>query len=137
MSSSHIFRPIFCAVILAAGLSFSARAADGIYTEAQAARGKALYLGNCTACHGGSLEGGEDSPPLSGPAFLDKWGKLPLGILFGFVNTKMPLGQPGSLGAQANADIVAYILSYNHLPAGQGELPPDAEVLGGITIAKP
>jgi mono/diheme cytochrome c family protein len=137
MSSSRFFRPILCGVILAAGFSFSARAADGLYTEAQAARGKTLYLGNCTACHGGSLEGGEDSPPLSGSAFMDKWGKLPLGMLFGFVNTQMPLGQPGSLGAQANADIVAYILSYNHLPAGQNELPPDAKALGGITIAKP
>jgi mono/diheme cytochrome c family protein len=141
MSVSGISRSIFCGLCLAAvgagAVAQTRSAADGIYTEAQAARGKTLYLDNCTACHGGTLQGGEDTPPLSGSGFLGKWGKLPVGILYGYINTRMPLGQPGSLGAQGNADITAYILSYNNLPAGQTELPPDAKALSGITMTKP
>ncbi len=124
-------------VLLAAPPAMAETGADGIYTAAQAARGKTAYLGACTACHGGELAGGEDSPALTGPAFLAKWGKLPVGALFGFINTQMPLGAPGSLGAPANADITAYILSSNGLPAGQKELPPDARALSAVIMTKP
>jgi mono/diheme cytochrome c family protein len=122
----------------ALGQTVAHSAQDGIYTQAQAARGKALYLDNCAACHGVQLLGGEDSPPLAGAPFISKWGKLPLSALYGLTNTTMPLGAAGSLGAAGNADIVAYILAYNGFPAGQNELPPDAKVLADITIeAKP
>ncbi len=109
-------------------------AQDGIFTQAQADRGKALYLDNCMSCHGDGLQGGEDSPPLSGQPFLKKWGGLSVGALYGFVNTQMPLGQPGSLGAAGSADIVAYILYSNKIPAGQNELPADGKILSGIKI---
>ncbi len=112
-------------------------AMDGIYTGAQAARGGALYQDNCSACHGGSLQGEEENPALSGRRFATHWGGLPMSALYGFINTQMPLGQPGSLGAQANIDIVAYILSVNKFPAGQTELPADAEILSAIIVNKP
>jgi S-disulfanyl-L-cysteine oxidoreductase SoxD len=112
-------------------------AADGIYTAAQASRGEALYQNNCASCHGGSLQGEEENPPLSGKHFSSRWGGLPVGALYGFINTQMPLGQPGSLGVQGNADILAYILSVNKFPAGQAELPADSNALRAITINKP
>ena len=109
-------------------------AQDGIYTQAQASRGKALYLDSCATCHGVQLLGGEDSPPLAGAPFMTKWGELPVSALYGVTNTQMPLGAEGSLGAAGNADILAYILAYNGLPAGQSELPPDTKALANITI---
>src|SRR5262249_50257110 len=35
---------------------------NGIYTEAQAARGEPLYAQNCASCHGPELTGGEMAP---------------------------------------------------------------------------
>lgn len=109
-------------------------AADGIFTTAQAQRGKQLYFDNCVACHGDQLQGGEESPSLAGSVFLKKWGPLPLSAIFQYINTEMPLGQPGSLGANANADILAYILSVNNVPAGATELSPDLKILSGIIL---
>ena len=112
-------------------------AQDGVFTSAQADRGDALYQNNCAACHGGSLQGEEENPSLSGKHFFTRWGGLPVSAIYGFINTQMPLGQPGALGVQADADIVAYILSVNKFPAGQTELPADNNALKAITINKP
>ena len=112
-------------------------AQDGVFTDAQANRGNALYQDNCASCHGGSLQGEEENPPLSGKHFSSRWGGLPVSAIYGFINTQMPLGQPGSLGVQADADIVAYILSVNKFPAGQAELPADNNALNAVTINKP
>lgn len=110
--------------------------ADGVYTAAQAERGNAAYQQSCAVCHGGVLQGEEENPPLSGKHFDARWGGKPLSALYGFINSQMPLGQPGSLGTAAEADIVAYILQVNKFPAGQAELPPDSNVQGAITINK-
>ena len=131
MSLHRLFPTILVSVALVAPAFAQA---DGPYTDAQAARGKTAALESCTSCHGGGLTGGEDAPPLTGSAFLGKWGKLPVSALFDFINTQMPLGAPGSLGAQTNADITAYILSLSQVPAGQKELPPDAAALGNVII---
>jgi hypothetical protein len=47
----------------------------------------------------------------------------------------MPQDKPGSLGRQQAADLVAYMLSVNKAPAGQTELPGDADLLKAIAIA--
>jgi S-disulfanyl-L-cysteine oxidoreductase SoxD len=111
-------------------------AQDGVFTSAQADRGNTLFQDNCATCHGGSLQGEDENPPLSGKHFASRWGGLPVSAIYGFINTQMPLGQPGAMGAQGNADIVAYILSVNKFPAGQTELPADNNALKAITINK-
>ncbi|MCE2461955.1 MAG: c-type cytochrome, partial [Pseudomonadales bacterium] len=43
---------------------------DGVYTEAQAARGKAVYLEQCVECHKQDLRGdGQMTPSLVGIGF--------------------------------------------------------------------
>jgi S-disulfanyl-L-cysteine oxidoreductase SoxD len=111
-------------------------AADGVYTDAQAQRGNDLYQNNCASCHGGGLQGEEENPPLSGKHFFTRFGGMPVSALYGFINTQMPLGQAGALGAQGNADVTAYILSVNRFPAGQAELPADLPTLRTITVNK-
>ena len=93
--------------------------ADGVYTDAQAARGNDLYQNSCASCHGGALQGEEENPALSGKHFFNRFGGIPVSALYGFINTQMPLGQAGALGAQGNADVTAYILQANKFPAGQ------------------
>lgn len=112
---------------------------DGVYTEAQAERGKAAYTDSCASCHGPDLAGGGEAKPLAGPEFLSNWNGLPVAELFERTRNTMPIQAPGSLDPAAYADILAYMLKTNGLPAGQAELAPRAEALSGIRIdaAKP
>ena len=108
---------------------------DGVYSEDQAKRGQALYNQHCMACHGDSLSGGEQAPPLAGGEFLSNWNGLTVGDLFERIRTSMPLNNPQSLNRDTNALILAYILSVNRFPAGQAELSSRTEVLKLIRIA--
>jgi S-disulfanyl-L-cysteine oxidoreductase SoxD len=112
---------------------------DGVYTEAQAGRGQALYSQNCASCHGETLAGAEEAPALAGSDFLSNWSGLTAGDLFERIRTTMPLNNPGGLSRPVMCDILAYILSANKFPAGQTELPTATEVLRLIRIdqAKP
>jgi mono/diheme cytochrome c family protein len=105
---------------------------DGVYTEDQAKRGQPLYNKYCAACHGEQLTGGEDSPPLTGGAFLANWNGLTVGDLFERIRVSMPQDRPGRLTRQQNADILAYLLSANQFPAGQTELSTETERLKQI-----
>ena len=108
---------------------------DGVYTQEQAQRGQASYNQYCMACHGGSLTGGEQAPPLAGGEFLSNWNGLTVGDLFDRIRTSMPLNNPQSLNRDTNALILAYILSVNRFPAGSAELSNRTEVLKLIRIA--
>jgi len=105
---------------------------DGVYTEEQAKRGEALYEKQCSACHGDKLAGRESAPPLTGGAFLSNWNGLPLSDLFERVRKTMPQNAPGKLTKQQNADILAYMLSFNKFPAGKTELYRQSEMLKEI-----
>jgi mono/diheme cytochrome c family protein len=110
----------------------SASVWQGVYTEEQAKRGQPLYGKYCASCHGEQLTGGEDSPPLTGGAFLANWNGLTLGDLFERIRVSMPQDRPGRLTRQQNADILAYVLGANQFPAGQAELPTETERLKQI-----
>jgi mono/diheme cytochrome c family protein len=76
----------------------SASVWDGVYTGAQADRGKALYAKSCAACHGSALDGSGAAPPLAGADFKGDWNGQTLNDLFEKTQTTMPADQPGSLG---------------------------------------
>jgi S-disulfanyl-L-cysteine oxidoreductase SoxD len=105
---------------------------DGVYTEEQAKRGQLVYNKYCAACHGEQLTGGEDSPPLTGGAFLANWNGLTVGDLFERIRISMPQDRPGRLTRQQNADILSYLLSANQFPSGDVELPTETERLKQI-----
>ena len=107
---------------------------DGVYTEAQANRGRPLYNEHCASCHADTLMGGEMSPPLVGGDFLSNWNGLTLGELFERIRTTMPQNKAGKLSREVNADITAYILSVNKFPAGKTELPHSTEFLKQIRV---
>jgi mono/diheme cytochrome c family protein len=103
----------------AAGPRASVR--DGLYSAAQAARGKVAYERNCAECHMPDLAGHEYAGALAGYAFQLKWQDASLGEFFGRVRS-MPLGRPGSLTSQEYLDIVAYALQKNGYPEGTHDL---------------
>ena len=96
---------------------------DGAFTAEQADRGKSQYATSCARCHGGSLEGGMGHA-LVGTAFWNKWREQTVGDLLDYVSKNMPMGQTSTttLSPPVYADIVAYVLRSNDLPAGQVEL---------------
>ena len=105
---------------------------DGIYTEEQATRGKALYSTDCASCHGAELTGGEMAPGLAGGEFISGWDGLTVGDLFERIRISMPQNAPGSLSGQQNADILAFLLEANKFPTGTSELPKEAMILKTI-----
>jgi cytochrome c len=105
---------------------------DGVYTEEQAKRGEPLYYRECSTCHGETLEGKEETPTLVGPDFVSDWNGLALNKLFDKIRLTMPKDDPGQVGIQQKADILAYVLSVNKFPAGKKELPLKSEELKEI-----
>lgn len=110
---------------------------DGVYTPEQAKRGEVLYGQFCASCHGAALTGGEMAPALTGGDFATDWIGLTLNDLFERIRVSMPQDQPGSLSRQQNADVLAFMLSAGKYPAGQTELPREAEVLKAIKFEAP
>jgi quinoprotein glucose dehydrogenase len=105
---------------------------DGVYTEEQAGRGKELYSTHCLACHGDTLEGNGPVRPLTGPDFAANWNGLTMGDMLERTRTSMPMDKPGTLSRQQVADVLAFVLSANKLPAGKSELPRQSELLSTI-----
>ena len=111
---------------------------DGVYSEAQAQHGETLYRQSCAFCHGQTLSGTFEIVPLIG-RFMPYWSGTTLDVLMDYVNTAMPLGRTGAVSRADDADIIAYILKVNGLPAGGSALSADAAALKAITFdpAKP
>jgi mono/diheme cytochrome c family protein len=107
----------------------------GVYTAEQARRGQQQYDVFCLGCHGTELEGaGVDVPALVDTAFVRKWSGRPLRDMFDLIKMTMPENAPESLGDRAYADLLAYILQANGLPAGPAELEADRERLATIVF---
>ena len=108
---------------------------DGVYTDRQASRGEASYKKACASCHGETLGGSAPvMPPLAGSDFMMNWAGQTAADLFDKMQTSMPADHPGTLTRAENADILAYVLKYNKLPAGKTELPSDADGLKKIRL---
>jgi mono/diheme cytochrome c family protein len=99
---------------------------DGVYTAAQADRGQTVFRGTCESCH---------APRYFTGGFLRNWTSV--GELFDFTVGNMPEDAPGSLTAQQYADVMAYVIKLNNLPAGDKELPTDLAELQTINFAAP
>jgi S-disulfanyl-L-cysteine oxidoreductase SoxD len=104
----------------------------GIYTTDQATEGELFYRARCASCHGPSLEGSPDGPPLSGHDFRGNWDWGNMADLFEKIQYTMPANRPGALTDGQVAEVLSYILKVNRFPAGSSALSPDADELRGI-----
>ncbi len=109
---------------------------DGVFTSAQAARGKAPFERSCGRCHNNELAGSERGPALKGSVFWSKWENDNLGALYMKVRDTMPQDGPSLVSDEQKADILAYIMSVTGMPAGSDELKADVRDLETIKIAK-
>jgi len=102
---------------------------DGVYTEAQAERGKAAFGQSCSGCHALAVDG---KSPLVGEPFWKSFAQETVGDLLTYVSANMPNGAPGSLNESTYRDIVALMLKSNGFPAGSADLRRDA--VGAVQI---
>jgi len=105
---------------------------DGVYTTAQAERGKQVYVGHCVRCHGDDPANSRN--PLSGDRFAEHWESRTLADLFRRIRDTMPPGQVAAIEERGKLDAMAYMLQQNGFPEGRAELTPDADALATIQI---
>jgi quinoprotein glucose dehydrogenase len=109
---------------------------DGVYTDAQAARGKALSDIQCAFCHSPDLRGQGFAPGLVEDTFATRWQDGNLGDLFTIVKATMPQDKPASLTDDEYAAIVAFLLQANRYPAGRQDLPADPAALKEVVFKR-
>lgn len=135
---------LLCALPLVSGLDGAAQGKpapgtvwDGVFTTAQAERGRGFYAEHCASCHGANLEGAENRA-LRGERFWVSWQEASVDELLSQISTNMPFSEDGSLkgtlGADTYNDIVAHILQGNGFPPGAGELTASSAT--GVQIVK-
>ena len=110
---------------------------DGVFTTAQATRGREQYRKSCSSCHKADLLGESAAPPLAGPEFSQRWVGSTLDDLLTTIRRSMPQDAPDSLGTPAYADLVSYLLSVGGSPAGSSELPLESAALKQIQFTAP
>lgn len=100
--------------------------ADGVYTLAQANKGKDIFASACQSCHSPTVH--------SGPPFRKNWFGKPLGDLFGYLRREMPKADPGTMSDEEYALVVAYLLRINDMPTGSEPLAADSVSLHRIRL---
>ena len=97
---------------------------DGVYSDAQAERGRTAYARHCATCHATDLSGSLEARPLAGARFMQDWSEDTVDTLYTRVRDLMPFDDPATLPDHIYLDSVAYILQYNGFPAGELDLDP-------------
>jgi S-disulfanyl-L-cysteine oxidoreductase SoxD len=136
------FRLFIILVILLASSAAAARQTrrsiwSGVYTNAQADRGKEEYQKTCVRCHAASLDGVQDANllgdfaprfSLRGTDFMERWREDTAQSLFDLIKKGMPpRNEPKAppivdLSDEAYLGLVAFIFQGNGFPAGDSEL---------------
>ena len=108
---------------------------QGVYSEAQAARGRDVFNTSCLRCHAADLSG-TTAPALKGDRFQTTFGNEPIDRLFLKIRDTMPPSFGTVLDDQVKLDVVTYILQTNGYPPGTGELKLASEDLATAQILK-
>jgi quinoprotein glucose dehydrogenase len=97
---------------------------DGVYSDEQAKRGRAVYDTKCASCHEGSSMG----PDLKADAFLQDWENRNVRTFYSRILSTMPENDPGSLNENEVLDVIAYLLQAHGFPAGTKALESASEL---------
>ena len=82
-------------------------------TGAQATAGRASYQAHCAGCHLPDLAGRNEAPQLAGTNFLTAWRARTVGVLISYMQSTMPPGNRGGLGADGYVELAAFLLEAN------------------------
>jgi mono/diheme cytochrome c family protein len=109
---------------------------DGVFTAAQAERGKAALLQNgCNGCHGAELAG-DRGPSLKGERFIKAWENGSVNKLFTKIRETMPPLNAEQVPPDTKVDIIAYLLLANGFPVGSSELTVDPGTLDNLQVVR-
>ncbi len=106
---------------------------DGVYSEAQATRGRERYGASCASCHAEDLLGAS-APALVGEQFMQRWNGSSVNDMMQNLRQTMPQDSPNSLGVPGYVDLAAFLLQSNGVPAGKADLPVEVEGLKAIRM---
>ena len=109
---------------------------QGVYSEAQAARGREHFNNVCIRCHQADLGGSTEAPALKGDRFYTSFEQEPIDRLFLKARDTMPPNFGVNVDEQGKLDIVTFILKTNGYPSGPGELKLASEDLATALILK-
>jgi len=109
---------------------------NGVFTAAQAQRGKADFEKSCSNCHVSDLSGSVRAPALRGDRFMQNWQNGSVAVLFSKIRDSMPANYPETVPEETKIDILAYLLQQNAFPAGSTELKLDETELANIQIVQ-
>src|SRR5436190_19164226 len=113
----------------------SAAPAAGVYSAAQANRGRIVIESHCSSCHGDDLSGLE-GPALVGNAFMVKWEQGSLAALFRKIRDTMPSGAVTNITEDEKIDAIAYLLQQNGFAEGATDLTKDIDALARIPMSR-
>jgi cytochrome c5 len=105
----------------------------GVFTTAQAERGKEVFHTRCAHCHSEDLTGAE-GPPLIGGSFGRNWGSRHVDRLFTKIKETMPPGEEFLVTDLEKVDILTFILSMNGFPSGDTNLALDPAFMADLQI---
>lgn len=126
---------LFGATMMSAGVQ--GQPTGGLYTTAQAERGRVLFDEQCQSCHGALGDFTPGMAALLGDhTFRSRWTGRPLGELFGLVIETMPQDAPGTLSADETTDLLAYVLSGHRFPAGEMPLANNIDTLMELSFTR-
>ena len=100
-----------------------------VYSAAQATKGREVFQTSCVSCH--------KSVELAGDKFWSGLIGKTVGDFFGYLRSSMPQDNPGGIGDDDYANVTAYILQLNTMPAGERPLPGDSAALAKIRVVRP
>jgi mono/diheme cytochrome c family protein len=109
---------------------------NGVYTEAQAGRGKDAFVMSCSNCHALDLSGTARAPALKGERFMLDWQNGSVNNLFVKIRDSMPATYPETVADDVKLDIITYLLQVNSFPTGAAELRLNPAELESIQIVK-
>ena len=112
-------RSLGLAVAAALGIGLLAAGAVLALTDAQVARGAAVFEQSCATCHGPSGNDGF-ATPLLGPGTLVRFASTR--ELYDYTSATMPLAAEGSLTERQYLDVTAWLLVQRGQPTGTVEL---------------
>jgi len=102
---------------------------DGVYTAAQALRGKAVFEKSCASCHAlvpkGPVTSTSPGPDLAGDEFLMHVGAKPAWGLAKTILDTMPNDFSMEMTEPIALDLTAYLLQVNKFPDGKTSLTAD------------
>jgi hypothetical protein len=117
---------LLCVSPTALGQSESPPIWKGVFSAAQAERGKAVVDAHCIRCHAASR-------PLSGDLFMLHWEGHTVARLFRKMKETMPPNQADAVSDQEKLDALAFVLQQNGFPAGEADVA-DVDALAALHI---